>query len=178
MPSPGNIYGRSLSFPPRIGGDGRMVWSEGEQNIRESIRIILLTNLRERVRLAEFGGGLNTFLFEPNNVATQRAIEERMLQALKRWEPRIAVESPGSKTIRTIAKPRSRPSSTSSSPPSRASGSVSASASRASLSNPCPSKSPRSTVAATSSSLTSRWHAFRCTRRNGPTSMTAIQASR
>jgi phage baseplate assembly protein W len=93
MPSPGNIYGRSLSFPPRVGGDGRMVWSEGEQNIRESIRIILLTNLRERVRLAEFGGGLNTFLFEPNNVATQRAIEERMLQALKRWEPRIAVES-------------------------------------------------------------------------------------
>jgi phage baseplate assembly protein W len=70
-----------------------MVWSEGEQNIRESIRVILLTNLRERVRLAEFGGGLNTFLFEPNNVATQRAIEERMLQALKRWEPRISVES-------------------------------------------------------------------------------------
>jgi phage baseplate assembly protein W len=93
MPNPGNIYGRSLSFPPRVGGDGRMVWSEGEQNIRESIRVILLTNLRERVRLAEFGGGLNTFLFEPNNVATQRAIEERMLQALKRWEPRIAVES-------------------------------------------------------------------------------------
>jgi len=93
MANPGNIYGRSLSFPPRVGGDGRMVWSEGEQNIRESIRVILLTNLRERVRLAEFGGGLNTFLFEPNNVATQRAIEERMLQALKRWEPRIAVES-------------------------------------------------------------------------------------
>jgi phage baseplate assembly protein W len=93
MPNPANIYGRSLSFPPRVGADGRMVWSEGEQNIRESIRVILLTNLRERVRLAEFGGGLNTFLFEPNNVATQRAIEERMLQALKRWEPRIAVES-------------------------------------------------------------------------------------
>ena len=93
MPNTSNIYGRSLGFPPRVGGDGRMVWSEGEQNIRESIRVILLTNLRERVRLAEFGGGLNTFLFEPNNVATQRAIEERMLQALKRWEPRIAVES-------------------------------------------------------------------------------------
>jgi uncharacterized protein len=70
-----------------------MVWSEGELNVRESIRVILLTNLRERVRLADFGGGLNTFLFEPNNVATQRAIEERMLQALKRWEPRIVVES-------------------------------------------------------------------------------------
>lgn len=93
MATPGSIYGRSLSFPPRVGGDGRMVWSEGEQNIRESIRVILLTNLRERVRLPDFGGGLNAFLFEPNNVATQRALEERILQALKRWEPRIAVES-------------------------------------------------------------------------------------
>ena len=88
-----NIFGRSLSFPPRVGPDGRVAWSEGEQNIRESIRIILLTNLRERLRLPDFGGGLNTFLFEPNNVATQRAIEERILQSLKRWEPRISVES-------------------------------------------------------------------------------------
>jgi phage baseplate assembly protein W len=88
-----NIFGRSLSFPPRVGPDGRVTWSEGEQNIRESIRVILLTNLRERIRLPDFGGGLNTFLFEPNNVATQRAIEERILQALKRWETRISVES-------------------------------------------------------------------------------------
>ena len=88
-----NIFGRSLSFPPRVGPDGRVAWSEGEQNIRESIRVILLTNLRERLRLPDFGGGLNTFLFESNNVATQRAIEERILQSLKRWEPRISVES-------------------------------------------------------------------------------------
>lgn len=93
MPLVRNIYGRSLSFPPRVGSDGRMVWSEGEQNIRESIRVILLTQIRERIRLPDFGGGLNSFLFEPNNVATQRAIEERILQALKRWEPRISVES-------------------------------------------------------------------------------------
>jgi phage baseplate assembly protein W len=70
-----------------------MVWSEGEQNIRESIQVILLTNFRERIRLPDFGGGLNTFLFEPNNVGTRHIIEERILQVLKRWEPRIAVES-------------------------------------------------------------------------------------
>jgi phage baseplate assembly protein W len=87
------IFGRSLSFPPRVGADGRMVWSEGEQNIRESIRVILLTNFRERIRLPDFGAGLQTFLFEPNNVATRHIIEERIVEALKRWEPRIAVES-------------------------------------------------------------------------------------
>jgi len=93
MSSAGRIYGRSLSFPPRVGADGRMVWSEGDENIRESIQVILLTNLRERVRLAEFGGGLSTFLFEPNNVATRHVIEERIVQVLKTWEPRITVES-------------------------------------------------------------------------------------
>ncbi len=89
----GSIYGRSLGFPPRVGPDGRMVWSEGAENIRESIRVILLTDFRERIRLPEFGGGLNAFLFEPNNVATRHLVEERILQALKRWEPRVAVDS-------------------------------------------------------------------------------------
>jgi phage baseplate assembly protein W len=69
-----------------------MVWSDGEQNIRESIRVTLLTELRERVRLPEFGGGLTHFLFEPNNVATRHLIEERIKGALKRWEPRITVQ--------------------------------------------------------------------------------------
>jgi Bacteriophage baseplate protein W len=92
MNSPGNVFGRSLSFPPRVGPDGRMVWSEGEENIRESIRVTLLTDLRERVRLPDFGGGLTHFLFEPNNVATRHLIEERIKRALKRWEPRITVQ--------------------------------------------------------------------------------------
>jgi hypothetical protein len=90
--TPGAIYGRSLSFPPRVGPDGRMAWSEGEENIRESIRVTLLTELRERVRLPEFGAGLTSYLFEPNNVATRHLIEERIARALKRWEPRIKVE--------------------------------------------------------------------------------------
>jgi phage baseplate assembly protein W len=93
MNNAGAIFGRSLSFPPRVGPDGRVAWSEGGQNIRESIQVILLTNFRERVRLPEFGGGLTTFLFEPNNVGTRHLIEERIVQALKRWEPRIALES-------------------------------------------------------------------------------------
>ena len=69
-----------------------MVWSEGEQSIRESIRVILMTN-KERVRLPEFGGGLITFLFEPNTVTTRHLMEERIKSALKKWEPRIVVES-------------------------------------------------------------------------------------
>lgn len=93
MTDAGTIFGRGISFPPRVGSDGRMAWSEGQDNVRESIRVTLMTNLRERVRLPEFGGGLNTFLFEPNNPTTHHLIEDRIQNALALWEPRIIVES-------------------------------------------------------------------------------------
>jgi phage baseplate assembly protein W len=89
----GQLFGRGISFPPRIGPEGRMAWSVGGQNIREAIRIILLTETEERLMLPEFGGGLQSFLFEPNTTATHRLIQERITQALGRWEPRIAIES-------------------------------------------------------------------------------------
>ena len=93
MSNAGRIFGKGIGFPPRIGGDGRMVWSEGEANIRESIKVILLTELNERLRLPDFGGGLNRFLFEPNNATTRQLIRDRIMRALAQWEPRIVVQS-------------------------------------------------------------------------------------
>ncbi len=89
----GRLFGRGIGFPPRVGADGRVVWSEGAANLREAIRIILKTQPGERVQLPEFGGGLDLFLFEPNTVSTRHQIEERIKNALKQWEPRIAVSA-------------------------------------------------------------------------------------
>ncbi len=89
----GRMFGRGMAFPPRVGGDGRVAWSEGEANVRESIQVILLTERRERLMLPEFGGGLSGYLFEPNTVTTRRLIKDRIQRALEQWEPRIAVES-------------------------------------------------------------------------------------
>ena len=89
----GQILGRGISFPPRLGSDGRVAWSEGEVNVREAIRIILMTEQRERLRLPEFGGSMGLFLFEPNTVTTRQLIKDRIGQALARWEPRIKVQS-------------------------------------------------------------------------------------
>lgn len=89
----GRLLGQGISFPPRVGPDGRVAWSVGEDNIREAIRIILCTDRNERLRLPEFGAGLSRFLFEPNTVATRHQIQDRILKALAAWEPRIAVES-------------------------------------------------------------------------------------
>lgn len=88
----GQILGRGISFPPRLGADGRWAWSHGEQNIREAIRVILLTEFRERVMLPEFGGNLQRYLFAPNTVTTRHAIAQRVEKALAAWEPRLRVE--------------------------------------------------------------------------------------
>ena len=93
MSNTDNIFGRSLSFPLRAGADGRLVWSEGEENIRESIIVILKTEPGERIALPNFGAGLSRFLFEPNNAATYAQIEQAIIGALARWEQRIQVES-------------------------------------------------------------------------------------
>jgi phage baseplate assembly protein W len=89
----GRLLGRGISFPPRIGPDGRVMWSEGDENVREAVRIILLTEQRERIRLPEFGGSLTQFLFEPNTVTTRQLIRDRIGKALEQWEPRVRVES-------------------------------------------------------------------------------------
>ena len=85
------LYGRGTAFPPRMGADGRMTWSTGEQNVRESIRIILATEPSERLMLPTFGAGLRRYLFEQNTVETRRLIEEDIRTALERWEPRISL---------------------------------------------------------------------------------------
>jgi phage baseplate assembly protein W len=88
-----SIFGKSLSFPPRVDPDGRFVWSSGEDNVRESIAVILRTEPGERVGLPDFGAGLARFLFEPNTVATHTRMQDAIRRALDRWERRIQVEA-------------------------------------------------------------------------------------
>jgi phage baseplate assembly protein W len=86
------LYGRGLSFPPRVGADGRLAVSADDDNVRESIRLILLTEPGERLLREEFGCGLRRFLFEPNTATTRALIRDRITQSLGRWEPRVSLD--------------------------------------------------------------------------------------
>jgi len=88
----GTIYGRGISFPPRLGIDGRWAWSAGGQNIREAIQVILLTIPGERLLLTAFGGRLKKYLFEPNTVASRRQMQEEIVRAVTQWEPRVSLD--------------------------------------------------------------------------------------
>lgn len=87
-----NIFGEGLSFPPRVGADGRLAWSAGEANVREALRVLLLTEPGERLMRENFGCGLRRFLFEPNTVTTRELIRQQIEQTISRWEPRVAVQ--------------------------------------------------------------------------------------
>lgn len=87
-----NPLGQGLSFPPRVGPDGRLAWSAGEDNVRDLIRVILTTDAGERVMREDFGCGLRQYLFEPNTVTTRQRIQDSITQAIARWEPRVSVD--------------------------------------------------------------------------------------
>jgi phage baseplate assembly protein W len=91
MTDPGQLYGRGIAFPPRI-ENGRVAFSAGPDNIRENLEVILLTELGERLFRPGFGAGLEGFLFRPNTVATRRLVQERVEQAVTRWEPRVRLD--------------------------------------------------------------------------------------
>ncbi len=87
------LYGQGISFPPRVGQDGSIVWSVGELNVRECICTILRTSPGERVERPSFGCGLDRMLFEPNSIATLRLIQDEVTQSVSRWEPRVSLNN-------------------------------------------------------------------------------------
>ena len=86
------FLGVGWTFPPRVDADGTLAMSAYEQDIQESIRIILGTNPGERLMRPHFGAGLNTFVFEPVNTTTLAQVKKRVEDSLVDWEPRIDVE--------------------------------------------------------------------------------------
>ncbi len=89
-----DFLGRGWRFPFGFDtGSGSVALSEFEQNIRESITIILGTKPGERQMLPTFGCRIHELMFSPNTRATSTLIAHYVEDALKRWEPRIDVLS-------------------------------------------------------------------------------------
>jgi uncharacterized protein len=89
----GQIFGRGIAFPPHLDSTGQWAMSAGSQNVRESIQILLLTRLGERLMYPNYGSALRTYLFSPNTAATRKSIEDAITDAIKLWEPRVTIDS-------------------------------------------------------------------------------------
>lgn len=83
------FLGRGWRFPVAINLTGGISQSQYEENIRESIFIILGTAPGERLKRPEFGCEIHELMFAPNNVMTAALAEHYCEEALLKWEPRI-----------------------------------------------------------------------------------------
>ena len=85
----GRGFAVPFHFDPASGG---VAFSEQEENIRQSISIILGTQPGERQMLPEFGCRVHELLFAPNNGYAGALAAQYVEDALRRWERRINVE--------------------------------------------------------------------------------------
>ena len=86
--------GRHLSFPFRIGSDGRTAQvATLEEHVRDELMQLIFTNLGERAFLPEFGGGVRRLIFENINDTTAVMTKAMLAQAISRWlSQRITLE--------------------------------------------------------------------------------------
>jgi len=78
--------GKHLSFPFRVGKDGRTAEvTTLEEHVRDELIQLLLTNLGERPFLVEFGGGLRRLVFEPADETSAAVTKAMVTQAVSNW---------------------------------------------------------------------------------------------
>jgi len=88
-----DFLGKGWKFPVQVDSSGRIALSLFEEDIREAIRIVLLTAKGERVMRPDFGAGLSDFVFETLSVSNIGVIQAAIHDALIEWEPRIELLS-------------------------------------------------------------------------------------
>ena len=93
MENNNSFLGRGWSFPVSFSLESKQVsLSQDEQDIKESLIILLNTTLGERVMRPDYGANMEDLLFEALNVTTANMIANRIKQAILYHEPRIKTE--------------------------------------------------------------------------------------
>jgi phage baseplate assembly protein W len=85
------FIGSGISYPMRIGPNGGIALSSHDEEIAESMRLILGTSPGERPMRPEFGCPIHEHIFASTDATTAGLIAFDVRTALRRWEPRIEV---------------------------------------------------------------------------------------
>lgn len=84
------FLGTGWSFPLTVDAQtGRIMTVSQEEDIEQSIRIILSTRIGERIMQPEFGCEIHKFIFASIQEDELAEIRRCVTEALRRWEPRV-----------------------------------------------------------------------------------------
>jgi len=88
-----SFLGTGWGFPPEFNKYGAVRKVSAEEDIRESLFILLSTDPGERVMQPTYGCGLKTQIFEEINETAVTVIVDLIKRAILFFEPRILVEN-------------------------------------------------------------------------------------
>ena len=86
-----DFLGVGWAFPVEVDARGRIGVARQEQDIEQSIRMIVYTPKGQRLMRPDFGCHIHELIFAPNNGSTAGLAAHYVEEALGMWEPRIRV---------------------------------------------------------------------------------------
>ncbi|GAA4274027.1 GPW/gp25 family protein [Aquimarina gracilis] len=88
------FLGNGWAFPPAFGvGGAEVELTSGEEDIKQSLQILLSTSLKERLMHPDFGCDLTQFLFEELDQRFANELSSTVSRALLLYEPRIVADN-------------------------------------------------------------------------------------
>lgn len=94
MDSKNSFLGRGWNFPPAFSKGGTdVIMAEAEEDIEQSIKIILGTRPMERTMQDDFGCDIKEFVFQTMSQRVVTGMRQEITDALLYHEPRIEVEN-------------------------------------------------------------------------------------
>jgi uncharacterized protein len=87
------FLGTGWPFPILPDASGKLTYVAGNANVQQSLLVLLLTALSERVMRPTFGCGAPSYVFAPGSVQFLNRLQETVSDALTMWEPRVDVLS-------------------------------------------------------------------------------------
>ncbi len=88
------FLGRGWSFPPTFDNQGRSVrMVEAEDDIKQSLSILMSTHVGERVMRPTFGWRRDALLFEPISTSFATFLKQEVEKAVLFFEPRIELDT-------------------------------------------------------------------------------------
>ncbi|MDD5033799.1 MAG: GPW/gp25 family protein [Methylococcaceae bacterium] len=89
-----SFLGRGWSFPPTFeAASGELMMVEAEEDIRQSLAILISTVPGERIMLPQYGCALHSLIFESIDNTLLTEIKTVLADAILYFEPRIRVET-------------------------------------------------------------------------------------
>src|SRR6185503_876015 len=86
------FVGTGWRFPILPDLTGGLRYASGDENVEQSLKILLMTNLGQRVMRFDFGSKAPSLVFSPGSVQYLGLLETTIREAVRDWEPRVELE--------------------------------------------------------------------------------------